>query len=166
MAGLSQEKKLALEYPRGMEQFNEKGEKLYMVLLKNTYGKPDGANLWYKERDSFWLESFNDEINSERPGWSCRQLVMEQSLFEFKWSRLVDGKLTEDVTYLLAWSDDCDIMSGTSEEMMEIIETACNEKWKVKSVDPSFMLGIRRTLTIKDDGVWEVHLTKLNSLTV
>ena len=154
-----QEKKLALEYPRGMEQFNEKGEKLYMVLLKNTYGKPDGANLWYKERDSFWLESFNDEINTERPGWSCRQLVMEQSLFEFKWSRLVDGKLIEDVTYLLAWSDDCD-MSGTSEEMMEIIETACNEKWKVKSVDPSFMLGIRRTLTIKDDGVWEVHLTQ------
>jgi len=45
-------------------RFNEKGEKLYrsMVLLKNTHGKPDGANLWYKERDSFWLEDFNDEF--------------------------------------------------------------------------------------------------------
>mgnify|MGYP002630094516 CR=1 FL=1 len=154
-----QDNKLALDYPRGMAQYNEKGEKLYMVLIKNTYGKPDGANLWYKERDTFWLDSFNEESNEERPGWSCRQLIMEQSLFEFKWSRLVDGEIKDDITYLLAWSDDCD-MCGTSEEMMEIIETACNNKWKVKSVDPSFMLGIRRTLTIRDDGEWDIHLTQ------
>ena len=151
-----QEKKLALEYPRGMAQFNANGEKMYMVLLKNTYGKPDGANLWYKERDSLWLEDFNNE--EIFPGWSCRQLIMEQTLFEFKWSREVNGTVVNDVTYLLAWSDDCD-MAGTSDEMMELIEAACHKKWKVKKVDPSFMLGVRRTLTIKDD-VWEIHLTQ------
>ena len=152
-----QDKKLALKYPRGMEQFDEHGEPLYMVLLKNTYGKPDGANLWYKERDTFWLTEFNDE--EKYPGWSCRQLVMEQTLFEFTWSREVDGDLVTDTTYLLAWSDDCD-MAGTSELMMEMIETACHNKWKVKQVDAEFMLGVRRTLTVLPSGEWELHLTQ------
>ena len=26
---------------------------------RNTYSKPHGANLWYKERDGFWLEFVN-----------------------------------------------------------------------------------------------------------
>ena len=47
-----QERKIALRYPRGLEQFSKDGEEQFMVLrlLKNTYGKPDGANSWYKER--------------------------------------------------------------------------------------------------------------------
>ena len=57
----AQNEKLAVEYPRGLEQYNAKGQRLYMCLHRNTYGKPDGANLWYKERDGFWLEFFNDE---------------------------------------------------------------------------------------------------------
>lgn len=152
-----QEKLLALDYPRGFAQFNEKGEKLYMCLLKNTYGKPDGANLWYKERDSFWLSEFNNE--DKYLGWSCRRIIMEQSLFEFKRSIMKDGVLVEDYTYLLAWSDDCD-MAGTDEGMMEIIETACNNKWKVKQVSADFMLGIRRTTSILPNGDWECILTQ------
>jgi site-specific DNA-cytosine methylase len=146
--------KLALEYPRGLQQYNQQGEKLYMCLLKNTYGKPDGANLWYKERDTFWLTFFNDE--DQMPGWTCRQFVMEQSLFEFTWSK--DDEETQFV-YLLAWSDDCD-MSGTSEEMMQIIEEKCHNKWKVKNCSPDFMLGVRRNLTIDEDDVWSIHLTQ------
>jgi len=43
-------------------------------------------------------------------------------------------------------------MGGTSDEMMEKIdlESACNNKWKVKKVDPSFMLGVRRKNTRKN----------------
>ena len=55
----AQNEKLAVEYPRGLEQYNAKGQRLYMCLHRNTYGKPDGANLWYKERDGFWLKFFN-----------------------------------------------------------------------------------------------------------
>ena len=42
-----------------MEQYNQEGERLYMCLHRNTYGKPDGANLWGDERDDFILEKFN-----------------------------------------------------------------------------------------------------------
>ena len=49
-------------------------------------------------------------------------------------------------------------MASTSKEMMEIIKTACNIKWKVKEVDPAFMLGVRRALSTGD--VWSMHLTQ------
>ena len=53
-AWAAQDQKLALQYPRGLEQYHsETGEQLWMCLHKNAYGKPDGANLWYKERDGF-----------------------------------------------------------------------------------------------------------------
>lgn len=156
-----QPKKLAMDYPRGLEQYNSQGSKLYMALHKNTYGKPDGANLWYKCRDGFWLDFFNDE--AQNPGWSCRQLIMEQSLFEFKYTPPqgdnVDIKVKVQIAYLLAWSDDCD-MAGTSEAMLLRIETASHERWKVKSVSADFMLGVRRTLTIEQDDVWVMTLTQ------
>ena len=157
----SQSKKLAMLYPRGLEQYNDRGEKLYMCLHRNTYGKPDGANLWYKERDGFWLSFFNDP--EQNPGWSCRQFIMEQTLFEFTYITPQGDRVdTEDqdpvVIYLLAWSDDCD-MAGTSESHMQYIERACHERWSVKNVSSDFMLGIRRTLTYEGDA-WILTLTQ------
>ena len=29
------------------------------LVDRNTYSKPHGVNLWYKERDGFWLEFVN-----------------------------------------------------------------------------------------------------------
>ena len=163
--------KLALRYPRGMEQYNVAGEALYMCLHRNTYGTPDGANLWYKERDGFWLEHFNDA--EKNPGWTCRQLIIEQTLFEFTYTQpqgdragdssddgmgvAVGNKTT--VIYLLAWSDDCDL-AGQDDRMMKYIEDASHARWKVKSVSPSFMLGLRRTLEIDEEGVWRLTLTQ------
>ena len=175
----AQNKKLAMNYPRGLEQFNADGEKLYMCLHRNTYGKPDGANLWYKERDGFWLDFFND--GEKNPGWSCRQLVMEQTLFEFtlitpqgdrvaptvEQTRLYDQMESHlvgtgeglQLTYLLAWSDDCD-MAGTDDPMMAYIQQASHARWKVKSVSPTFMLGVRRIVTTDDKGNWIITLTQ------
>ena len=158
----AQNEKLAVEYPRGLEQYNAKGQRLYMCLHRNTYGKPDGANLWYKERDSFWLEFFND--NEKNPGWKCRQLIMEQTLFEFTYTApqgdRVDTEAVTKVTYLLAWSDDCD-MAGTDKAMMQFIEDASHARWKIKKVSADFMLGVRRTLTEDpDNGAWVLTLTQ------
>ena len=163
-----QDKKLALDYPRSLEQYNSKGEKLYMCLLKNTYGKPDGANLWYKERDGFWLDFFNDP--KQAPGWSCRQFIMEQTLFEFTYNpydvaQQGDSDMGESsaTVYLLAWSDDCDC-AGTSMKHIEFIRNASHNRWKVKTVSADFMLGVRRTLTVDtEDGeeeVWKMTLTQ------
>ena len=37
--------KLALRYPRGMEQYNAAGKLLFMCLHRNTYGTPDGCSV-------------------------------------------------------------------------------------------------------------------------
>ena len=158
----AQNEKLAVEYPRGLEQYNAEGKRLYMCLHRNTYGKPDGANLWYKERDGFWLTFFND--NEKNPGWKCKQLIMEQTLFEFTYTApqgdRVDTEPVTKVTYLLAWSDDCD-MAGTDKAMMQFIEDASHARWKVKKVSADFMLGVRRTLTEDpDNGAWVLTLTQ------
>ena len=158
----AQNEKLAVNYPRGLEQYNAQGDKLYMCLHRNTYGKPDGANLWYKERDGFWLAFFND--SEKNPGWTCRQLIMEQTLFEFTYTApqgdRVDTEAVTQVTYLLAWSDDCD-MAGTNKAMMQFIADASHAKWKIKNVSADFMLGVRRTLTEDpDNGAWVLTLTQ------
>ena len=144
---------IALHYPRGMLQYNDAGEELYMCLHKNTYGKPDGANLWHKERDSFWLQHF-DESRGGLSGWSCKRLVKEQSLFIFTWSH--DAVI--DTVYLLAWSDDCDRIRD-SVPMMTSIKEASHNKWTLKQVDSDFMLGVRRTLRHEGE-VWRLRLTQ------
>ena len=80
---------------------------------------------------------------------------MEQTLFVFNCGK--QGCDTE-ITFLLAWSDDCD-MAGTSDPHMQYIEDACKARWKIKQVNPSYMLGVRRTLT-KYDSVWVLKLTQ------
>ena len=50
-------------------------------------------------------------------------------------------------------------MAGTSEQMLLRIEEASHVRWKVKSVSPDFMLGVRRTLTFEGD-IWVMTLTQ------
>ena len=145
--------KLALDYPRGMAQYNDAGQRLYMCLHKNTYGKPDGANLWHSERDTFWLTHFNGAQGCTII-WTCVRLIKEQSMFKF--TRTTDD--TVEITYLLAWSDDCD-MASTSVSMMTEIKDASHKKWTVKQVNSDFMLGVRRTLRQEED-VWKLRLTQ------
>ena len=58
-----------------MPQFNEGGERLYMALLKNTYGKPDGSRLFEEERNGVWLTELN------KFGFTCILPWKERSLF-------------------------------------------------------------------------------------
>ena len=150
-AWAEQENKLALQYPRGLEQYDSNGKQLYMCLHRNTYGKPDGANLWYKERDGFWLDHFNDD--QKNPGWTCRRMVMEQTLFEFTYTDTnSDGTITVFYTYLLAWSDDCDC-AAQKESHMKYIQDASHARWKVREVSSDFMLGLRRTIHHEGDAM-------------
>ena len=67
--------KLALDYPYGMPQYNSAGEKTYMALLKNTYGKPDGSKLFEDERNGVWLHELN------KYGFTIVLPFKERSLF-------------------------------------------------------------------------------------
>ena len=88
---------------------------------------------------------------------------MEQTLFEFTYTApqgdSADTEAVTKITYLLAWSDDCD-MAGTDKAMMQFIEDASHARWKIKQVSAEFMLGVRRTLTEDpDNGAWVLTLT-------
>ena len=116
--------------------------------------------MWYKERDGFWLDFFND--HEKNPGWSCKRLITEQTLFEFTLNQpqgdRADHLESVKFSFLLAWSDDCD-MAGQEDPMMLYIQQASHHRWKVKEVSADFMLGVRRTVTIEDDDVWVMKLT-------
>ena len=54
------DKPMALHYPRGVDQFDPvTSERLYTALWLNTYGTPDGGNIWQGERNTFILKRFN-----------------------------------------------------------------------------------------------------------
>ena len=80
---------------------------------------------------------------------------MEQTLFVFSLEG-AGGVVT--VSFLLAWSDDCDL-AGQQDSMMAYIEEASHARWKVKSVSPEYMLGVRRTITFSGDA-WIIRLTQ------
>ena len=160
--------KLALDYPFGMPQYNAYGQKMYMALLKNTYGKPDGSHLFEKERNTYWMQVLNED------GFWCTTPYMDQSLFyvELTVSLCTIPKLLDDIaaeavtdprlksmdmiqTWMLVHTDDAK-MAGFSDAIMEYIMTSSDEKWKVKEVDPLYMLGSQRILTI-DKGIWKME---------
>ena len=62
---------------------------------------------------------------------------MEQTLFVFNCGR--QGCETT-LTFLLAWSDDCD-MAGTSDPHMMYIEEACQARCKNKTSQPELHAG-------------------------
>ena len=74
------DKPMALHYPRGMDQYDrETGERLYMALWLNTYGTPDGGNIWQAERNNFVLEHFN------KGRWTVKRCFMDQCMFYFNY---------------------------------------------------------------------------------
>ena len=70
------DKPMALHYPRGMDQFDPvTGERLYMALWLNTYGTPDGGNIWQGERNTFILKRFNVHP------WTYKACLMDQCMY-------------------------------------------------------------------------------------
>ena len=57
------------------------GERLYMApaLWLNTYGTPDGGNIWQAERNAFVMEHFNKGC------WTVKRCFMDQYMFYFNY---------------------------------------------------------------------------------
>lgn len=160
--------KLALDYPFGMPQYNKLGEKLYMALLKNTYGKPDGSRLFEEERNGVWMKELNKDGFTCVIPWKARSMFyITLDIAKCTLTGLVeaiheeserDERLkTLDVihTWMVVHTDD-DNMAGQSNAVMDHIIHISNTAWQVKEVDPMYMLGVQHILNIKD-GVWQVE---------
>ena len=137
--------KIPLRPPSGMEQTNEQGDVLFLVLQRNLYGSPAAPRRFMQARNTWLLEKFNQD------GWTCRKCLYDPCLFKFvspqgKW------------TFMLVHVDDC-TMVGESKADSALITAAFADKFTITVVDPGYMLGIRSDLYEKD-GVRYLELTQ------
>jgi len=73
-ADMPKDQLLALNYPRGYERHDDRGDPLYIVLRKNCYGVPDAGRIWSQCRDKFLMSHFNSE------GWKCHKCTYDPCL--------------------------------------------------------------------------------------
>ena len=69
--------KIPLRPPSGMEQTNEQGDVLFLVLQRNLYGSPAAPRRFMQARNTWLLEKFNQD------GWTCRKCLYDPCLFKF-----------------------------------------------------------------------------------
>jgi site-specific DNA-cytosine methylase len=144
-ADLPADQMIAVRYPEGFRRYSEAGEELYMILRKNLYGHPAAGRTWEKRRNKVIMELFNNDE------WTCKRCVKEPCMFLVTHS-------SGAKTWMLVWTDDVD-MVGEDESILQKIYSRVNDVWESKLVDPSFMLGIKRTINHTAEGDMEVELT-------
>jgi len=141
---------IALEYPEGYKRYTADGEPMYMILRKNLYGHPAAGRQYGKQRDQTLLQRFNQD------GWTCERARMDPCMFKI--SRNYQG--AEQWLLLLVHVDDCDI-AGTTQKIIDDAMVICADIWELTTVDPEFMLGVRRRLT-RDQDTNEVQSVELD----
>ena len=140
-ADMPDDQLIAVRYPTGFTRRHpETGEELFMVLRKNLYGHPAAGKHWQDERNKVILETFNAQ------GWTCYKCVKDPCLFVI--SRMTGDVMTK--SYMLIHTDDID-MIGEKEEDLQEIHRLLSKKWKCKLIDPSYVLGVKRHITMDDD---------------
>ena len=155
---------IAVRYPEGFRRYrtNDRGEREeeFMILRKNLYGHPAAGRNWAKQRDAELMKIFNKD------GWTCKRCIKDPCMFVITKAKQSNSKnklnqpdnSTAQRAWMLVWVDDCDIV-GESDELLEEIYSKINQRWESKKVDPSYMLGIKREITVLEQGNMEVELT-------
>lgn len=143
-ADMPDDQLVAVRYPEGYRRYSDSGEELFMVLRKNLYGHPAAGRHWEKERNRIIMEEFN------KNGWTCTRCIKDPCVFVIKRG----GKRT----WMLVWTDDCDLV-GEDENDLQLIHTTLSKHWECNKVDPSYMLGVRREITHTPEDEMEVELT-------
>jgi hypothetical protein len=139
---------LVLKYPQSFEEWDkESGEELYILLERCLYGDPGADRAWGKCRDEFTMQRFNKD------GWKCKRAVYDPCVFVITAPR--DGPYSIAGTH----TDDTDML-GQNEAVLQEIFGMYLVAFKVSIIDASFMLGIRRTDTIGEDGEWITTCTQ------
>jgi hypothetical protein len=142
-ADMPNDQLIAVRYPSGFTRTDaETGEELYMILRKNLYGHPTAGMHWEQERNKVIMETFNTRDRL----WTCKRCIKDPCLFVIK--RTVDKTVRR--IYMLIHTDDID-MIGDEQEDLKDIYARLSKKWECKVVDPSYVLGVRRTITWNSD---------------
>lgn len=140
-ANMPNDQLISVRYPTGFTRKHpETGEELFMILRKNLYGHPAAGKHWQDERNKVILETFNTQ------GWTCHKCVKDPCLFVL--SRTIEGVTAR--TYMLIHTDDIDMISEREGDLQEV-HRMLSKKWECKIIDPSYVLGVKRHITMEGD---------------
>jgi len=144
-AEVRKDEQIAIRYPKELRRYDESGEELYALLLKNCYGMPQADRRYTQLRNKFILTKFNEG------GWSCKKSRQDPCLFIFSSPK-------GHKSYVIIHTDDCD-GHGERLEDLKHIARQFHDRFKIKVCDPRFMLGVRREITM-DGEVKQIDLTQ------
>ena len=142
-AELPEKEFIAVRYPAGFKRYrtvNGKKEELFMALIKNLYGLPQAGRHWEKTRNREVLKMF-----STKP-WTIKQCIKEPCLFYIT-RQTASGV---ERVFAIIHTDDADMIGDNDEVLQAVYDRICTT-WTCKRVDPSFMLGIKRTISETPD---------------
>ena len=75
-ADTTPEERVVIRMPEGCREFDENGDELYGLLVKNCYGSPQAPRNWTLCRDKF-LQSLDN-----RKGWSVKNMIYEATMWK------------------------------------------------------------------------------------
>ena len=187
-APLPEGQKIAVEYPEGFKPDplppkvpGGEPQQLYLILEANLYGVPSAGRGWSITRNRFVEKRFNPGSGYADSGtWKCTRCLADPCLYVI--DKIVDPNsrkaprdprhsdvsddqrvslgLPDNIerSWVLVHTDDCDGY-GTSIDVLNEIKLIMHEEWEVKDVDPSYILGLKRTLCTDDPEHWIVTVT-------
>ena len=155
-ADIPDDEQVPLQLQKALREYYEQGEELFRVLTGNMYGSPRACRRFVQMRDEWMIQHFNSTLD----GWTCKPMVTEPSMFKFTTPK---GKVV--IACIHSDDVDCiceDIVDGT------FIASEFNKRFApkpgedgIKMVTPTFMLGVKRTVTKDPDtGVTYIELTQ------
>jgi hypothetical protein len=130
-----------------MREFDEHGNELYGILMKNLYGSPAAPLNWSKCFNKYLLTEMGKE-----EGWDVKRMHKEPCLYRVT----IDGY----VTWMVVHVDDIDGAAQREEDSAKILRKLA-EKFGISIVQPKYMLGVQREMTVSASGVRILTMTQV-----
>lgn len=151
-ADITDEERVPIQFEKALRKYDKNGNELFKIQQKCLYGSPTATRRYTQMRDEWMIEHFNAD------GWTCKQITCDKSMFKF---------VSPEGHHVLATvhSDDVDMICEAPQAGVAIAD-AFNTRFGgdedgIKMCDPTFMLGVQRTITKDPDtGVVYLELTQ------
>ena len=138
-----------IRMPVGLRTYDENGVEEYCLLEKNLYGSPVAPRRFGKMRDDFILSHFNEN------GWTAQRMRADPCMFKITSPEGFDTFMvihTDDVDQVSEKAADAAYIAAAFDEKFSHLDAHGKKHPGVKMCDPSYMLGVTRTVKTDDEG--------------
>jgi len=123
---------LPVRFAEGCREYDENGEEIYGLLVKNIYGSPLASRNWSIHRNKFMLD-----IMGKEEGWKVTKMLKEPCMFRVE----IEGR----VSFMVVHTDDVDGVCDDPRDGKAIYDKF-DKEFGVTSCDPKHMLGVTRQM--------------------